>query len=137
MADLLGWAKNMGKAAMLNAAIGETAKLFAGYLDRNGITPQELETRIVSGRRVIREALAEASATEIATVRRTFGAIAADFRRTHRAPDGTPWHPYKAVLQEDVMGRAHAAHVAVLERYQRWYKDQMDAAVAWLFGAES
>ncbi len=137
MPDLLGWARGLGRAALLNTAIGQTAALVADYFDRHGIGPQELEFAIAAGRPLLREALAEASAAEIAAVRGAFGGIADDFRRSHRAPDGTSWHPYKAVLQEEVLGVGHAEHVAVLERHQQWYRQQMDAAVTWLFGPPS
>lgn len=140
MPDLLGRARGAAlgivRSAMLNEAISQTADLLAGYLDRNGISPADLEAAILHGRAdLLKAALAEeAKPSEIATVRRVFGGIASEFRREHRAPDGTPWHPYKSVLQEEVMSIRHKAHVAVLERHQRWYRAQMDAAVSWLFG---
>lgn len=134
MPDLLGWARNLAKPALLNLAIGETAKLFAAFIDDEEITPEDLEQLIADDAPVFRVALSQAKATDIAIVRRTFGSVAADLCRSQRNPDGSSWHPYKAILQEDVMGKAHAAHVRILERHQRWYKAQMDAALAWLFG---
>lgn len=134
MPDLFGWARNLSRAALFNAAIGQTARLLASHLDREGITPEDLEAAIIADRSIVKDAIGKASAAEIAAVRATFGPIAAEFRRIHHAPDGTPWHPYKEMLMEDVMGVAHAGHVAVLERHPDWYKAQMDAALAWLFG---
>ena len=134
MPDIFAWARNLGRAALFNAAIGQTANLLAAHLDREGITPADLETAIIEGRSIVKDAIGKASAAEIAAVRATFGPIAEEFRKVHHAPDGTPWHPYKEMLMEDVMGVAHAAHVAVLERHQGWYREQMDAALAWLFG---
>ncbi len=137
MADLFGWAKNIAKGPLLNLAIAETAGAFAAFIDEEEITPEDLEQMIAVDAPVFKAALAQKakeSPGQLSVVRNTFGAIAADFRKTHHAPDGTPWHPYKAVLQEDCMGKAHPEHVAVLEQHQLWYKRQMDDAMAWLFG---
>lgn len=138
MPDFFGWLKRTAAGATLNMAIGGCAQAFADYIDQEGITPEALEGMIVADVPMFKDALAKLSRehpAEFAAARNTFGAVASEFRRTHRAPDGKTWHPYKAVLQEDVMGKAHAAHVAVLERNQNWYRRQMDEALAWLFGS--
>lgn len=58
MADLFGWLKNAGRTALLNGAIGETAKLFAAFIDDEQITPEDLQQLIAVDAPVFKTALA-------------------------------------------------------------------------------
>lgn len=125
-----------GKQGLLNLAVAQCALAIARYLDGFGdparsVSPPALEAAITSGRNPILDAVANAPPEGIAVVRRTFGAIAGDFRRSHGA-DG---HPYMWVLQEDCLSVDHRAHVDVIMRHLPRYRQLMDQAVDWLFGS--
>jgi hypothetical protein len=95
------------------------------------VSPEELERAAQENRPLLTEALSAVSPAGLATVRSTFGSLGADLRREHPGQG----HPYMWVLQQACLSRAHAAHVQVIMRHLGWYKQQMDQALAWLFGS--
>lgn len=132
--DVMAWASKLGTEAQLNLAIASTARVFAAFLDEHEISPDDLQTIIQENRPIILQAVAEIPIEDLAAIRTAFSRVAKEMRRSHTAPNGRTWHPYKAVLQEEVLARDHAEHVRILEQHADWYKAAMDAAMDFVFG---
>jgi len=139
---LMGRLTDQVRGGVLNLAVAQCARLFAGYLDgfghpARGVSAADLEATIITGRNPILDAVASASPQQITAVRSAFRGVAGDFRREHHTPDGRSLgHPYMWVLQEDCLSRDHQEHVAVILRHQQRYKRHMDQAMDWLFGPD-
>jgi hypothetical protein len=95
------------------------------------VAPQALERAAVENQPLLMQAVSAAPADGVEMVRRTFASLAADLSREHPGKG----HPYMWILQQDMLGRQHAAHVQVIMRHLTWYRRQMDEAVRWLFGS--